>query len=81
MERKRIETSYRDTMTVDGGFSPKIGKEVTARIVRYCKLTNQNKTKFVEDCVRKALDELEKSFLSSLSKEELIQMILNGKEQ
>ena len=80
MDKNRIEMTYRDTTQKNGNFSPKLGKQVASRVIRYCKRTNQNKTKFVEDCVSKALDELEKDMLSQLSKEELIQMIMNEKE-
>ena len=77
MKRERNEANYRNTKSTNGEFSPKIGKTTTERLTRYCKDTNQNKTRFVERCINERLDVLETEFLNSLSKEELIELLKN----
>lgn len=74
--RKRNELNYRDVKSNDGTFSPHINRTTTERLSRYCKMTNQNRTRFVEQCVNAQLDILEREALVSKSKEELIEMIL-----
>ena len=75
MRKKRNEESYRNTLSADGSFSPHISIKTSKRISAYCKLTNQNKTKFVEKCCNERLDVLETEYLISLSKEDLISII------
>ena len=75
MRKKRNEENYRETRAADGGYSPHISKETAERIARYCKLTNQNRTKFIEKCINERLDVLEDEYLTTLSKEELIKLI------
>lgn len=79
MRKQRTESNHRrTTSSKDGRFSPHIGKNVAERIERYCRQTNQNKTKFVEKCCMERLDVLEKDLLMNLSKEDLIEMIMGG---
>ena len=75
--RTRSETSCRDTKSKDGTFSPHLNKATSERLTKYCKISEQNRTKFVEFCVNAQLDILEKEFLMSKSQEELIEMILS----
>lgn len=81
MRKTREEVEFRSTFSKDGSFNPHLCPEVSKRINAYCSLTNQNRTKFVEQCVIESLDVLEqdvlKDILSNKSKEELIQMILS----
>ena len=77
--RKRNESLYRETTSKNGTFSTHVSAKTAARIRRYCALTNINKTKFVEDCINKQLDALERECLDKLTKEELIALVL--KEQ
>ena len=76
MRKTRTEIGYRATTQKRGGFAPHLPDDVTKRIVRYCKATNQNKTRFVTDCVNSQLDILEKQAFSSYTKEELIEILL-----
>lgn len=76
MRKTRTEIGYRETVQNRGGFCPHLSDDVTKRIVRYCKATDQNKTRFVIDCVNAQLDILEKQALSNYTKEELIEMLL-----
>lgn len=76
MRKERIEENCRNTKSKDGTFSPHISKSTTDRIVKYCHLKNINKTKFVEQCVNEKLDILEREFYESLSKDELINLII-----
>lgn len=66
MPRTRLETSYRNSKSVDNGFSPKIGANTAIRVANYCKYTDQNKTKFVEYAVNKVLDELEQEYINTV---------------
>lgn len=50
------------------------------KIHEVCKVTNTNVSRFVENCVKTYLEEEQKAILNCLSKEELINMIINGKE-
>lgn len=77
--RTRKETNYRNNaLSKTGTFSPRISVATTNRIIRYCKETNQNKTRFVEKCVNERLDDLEKEMLNEMSKEQLIEMLMRG---
>lgn len=78
-KRTRSENKFRKTESRDGVFSCKFGKKTSERITRYCKLNNLNRTKFCDDHMNNVLDVLEREHLASLSKEELIEMILTGK--
>lgn len=77
MARTRNEKNHRNTHSKDGSFSPHISTKVAQRIDRYCRATNQNKTKFVEMCCTSKLDVLETEFLASLSKEAVIKLYLD----
>jgi len=76
--RTRKENNLRNTTSKDGSFSPHISHQTAERIRKYCKLTNQNKTKFVEQCCNERLDVLEVEQLQKLSKEELIKLIIKN---
>ena len=81
-ERKaRVETEYRDTTSANGTFCPTLNSRVTKRLVRYCKATNQSKTKFVESCIEKQLDLLERETYESMEKEELVNLLLQLSER
>lgn len=75
-ERTRNETSFRESYSKDGRFSPIIDKKTAERINKYCKATNQTRTNFVVRCINERLDELEYDYLQGLSKDELIKMII-----
>lgn len=81
--RTRKEEGYRETTTAANTFSPNITDEVlVSRIRKYCGMHNLGKTKFVCDCIRKQLNELEKedrkALLEKMSKEELTDIILSN---
>ena len=73
---KRNETNYRKTTTKDDCFSPHLGAKTSERIRRYCSLVNINKTRFVETCVNDYLDKMEKRLYEQMTKEQLIEMLL-----
>lgn len=77
MRKDRIETNCRNVRSKDGSFSPHIGKTTAERLARYCRLKNINKTKFVEQCINERLDGLEREYYETLSKDELIGLIMN----
>lgn len=79
-ERKtRNESKFRNVESQTGEFSCKIDKKTTARITRYCRLNNLNRTKFVIQILNERLDQLERDQLQGMSKDELINMIMEGK--
>lgn len=74
----REQTKYRKRGRKDGRFSPNICEPTAERIRRYCEIKDINKTKFVEQCVNDRLDALEREFYDSLTKEELISIIMKA---
>ena len=68
---------YKETKSKTGKLQVDINQELTKRITTYCKNNNLNKSKFVEECVDRNLSRLEKEYYSNLSKEELINILLN----
>ena len=56
-----------------------IDVELAKQIKEHCKLTNRNVSRFVEDCVRKCLENAYEEYLLTLPKEELIKMITEKK--
>lgn len=70
--RRRNEQGYRDTKSKTGGFQPEINAATAARIAKYCKIKNINKTRFVEKCVNERLDVLEQEMFDNMTREELI---------
>lgn len=85
MARERNETGYRNTTSMSGCFTPNISPEVTRLLVAYCEKANKNKTRVVEECIIKYLPVLEKErmaqLFAGLSREELIEMLLEKNEQ
>lgn len=79
MARERNETTFRNASSKDGSFSPHIGRPTTERLTKYCKETNQNRTRFVERCINERLDVLESEFYQALTKEQLIEMLMRGR--
>lgn len=78
MEKKtRIETGYRGVSSENGTFSPHISKKTNDRLSRYCRINNENKTKFVEYCINHTLNSLERAMYEEKSKEELIQILMD----
>lgn len=80
-KRTRNETGYRNRKSKNGNFSPHLDSYLGTRITRYCALTNQNKTAFVSRCLNECLDALESEYLESLTKEELIKLIIKEKNK
>ena len=76
IRKQRNEENYRNVKSRDGVFSPHISRHTAERLTRYCQSKNINKTKFVEECINKQLDVLEREYYESLTKDELINLIL-----
>lgn len=74
--RERVENNCRNVSSKDGGFSPHIGKATAERLTKYCRNANMNRTKFVEKCINERLDVLENEYYFSLSKEELVALLV-----
>lgn len=70
--RTRSEQKYRDTKSKTGVYQPNINAATAARIAKYCKINNINKTRFVEKCVNERLDVLEQEMFDNMTREELI---------
>lgn len=74
----RNEQKCRNTASVDGTFCPRISKQTAERLTRFCKIVDMNRTKYVEYCINAGLDVDERAVLEQKTKEELIELLLNG---
>lgn len=70
---------YKNTVSKTGIYTLHINAELNKQISEYCKMKNLNKSKYLNECISKAIRSDESEFLSTLSKEELVQIILNKK--
>ena len=70
---------YKNTVSKTGIYTLHINAELNKQISEYCKMKNLNKAKYLNECISKAIQSDEGEFLSTLSKEELVQIILNKK--
>ena len=70
---------YKNTVSKTGIYTLHINVELNKQISEYCKMKNLNKAKYLNECISKAIQSDESEFLSTLSKEELVQIILNKK--
>ena len=75
----RNETNFRDVTSKNGDFSPHIGKHTAERLTKFCKRTNRNRTRFVEQCINDRLEVLERELLNDMSKDELIELLLSSR--
>ena len=70
---------YKNTISKTGIYTLHINAELNKKISEYCKLKNLNKAKYLNECISKAIQNDESEYLSTLSKEQLVQIILNKK--
>ena len=70
---------YKNTVSKNGIYTLHINAELNKQISEYCKMKNLNKAKYLNECISKSIQNDESEFLSTLSKEELVQIILNKK--
>ena len=70
---------YNNTVSKAGIYTLHLNAELNKQISEYCKMKNLNKAKYLNECISKAIQNDESEFLSTLSKEELVQIILNKK--
>ena len=70
---------YKNTVSKTGIYTLHINAELNKQISEYCKMKNLNKAKYLNECISKAIQSDESEFLSTLSKEDLLQIILNKK--
>ena len=70
---------YKNTVSKTGIYTLHINAELNKQISEYCKMKNLNKAKYINECISKAIQSDEGEYLSTLSKEELVQIILNKK--
>ena len=70
---------YKNTVSKTGIYTLHINAELNKQISEYCKMKNLNKANYLNECISKAIQSDESEFLSTLSKEELVQILLNKK--
>ena len=70
---------YKNTVSKTGIYTLHINAELNKQISEYCKMKTLNEEKYLNECISKAIQNDESEFLSTLSKEELVQIILNKK--
>ena len=73
------EYKYKNTISKTGIYTLHINADLNKKISEYCKMKNLNKAKYLNECISKAIQRDESENLSTLSKEELVQIILNKK--
>lgn len=65
--------------SVEGTFQPEINPRLSHRISIYCSATDQNRTKFVEQCMEEALDRLEPATYETMDNAALAKLVLRAK--
>ena len=73
------EYKYKNTISKTGIYTLHINADLNKKISEYCKMKNLNKAKYLNECISKAIQRDESEYLSTLSKEELVYIILNKK--
>ena len=68
---------YKNTFSKTGIYTLHINAELNKKISEYCKRKNLNKAKYLNECISKSIQNDESEYLSTLSKEELLQIIMN----
>lgn len=71
----RSRDSYIHTESKDGKLSCHLSVNTTLRLIKYCSMTNTNKTAFVEQCVKEKLTALEREQYKQKTKEELLRLV------
>lgn len=71
---------FKNTTSKDGSFSCHINKTVATKLSHYCDMAKTNKTKLCNEIIAEWLEGAEQKILENMSKEELIKIILNKKE-
>ena len=71
--------SYRDTVSKNGSLTAHISAETAERVRVYCSRQNIATGKFIETCIKKELDILEREAYNSMPKEMLIELLLAKK--
>ena len=72
---------YKNSKSVDGSFTVRLNKTVTQKLKDYCAMRGINCTKYVNEAMDKQIETDKRRHLSSLSKEELLSILLNSKEE
>ena len=72
---------YKNTTSKDGSFSCHVNRNIAAKLAHYCDVTGTNKTKLCNKIIEEWLEGAEEKALTNMSKEELINIILNKKEK
>lgn len=76
-KRTRKQDTYKKSESKDGTLSVTIDKEIAIPFKRYCARHNLNCKKVANRFIAEKLAELEKTEFESMSKEELIEMVLS----
>lgn len=72
---------YKNRTNKFGDLSVKIkDTELAQQVKDHCRRMNIGASDFVSECVKKCMEDAQAIYLQTLSKEELIDMILNKKE-
>lgn len=68
---------YSESQNKKGEFVAHVEAPIARRLERYCSIKKLTKTQFVNDCVRAQLDTLEKDIYNSMTREELLEILLS----
>lgn len=69
---------FKNTASKDGCYSFHLKRELNERLTEYCRMNNLNKSKYIEKIIAERLIADEKAWLQTLTKEELVQIIMNN---
>lgn len=67
---------YSVSQNSKGEFVAHIEPQTARRMERYCRIKRLTKTQFVNDCVAAQLDLVEKDIYKSMTREELLEILL-----
>ena len=78
MENER-DYKFKNTVSKDGRYTLHLNADLNRKVSEYCKMNNINKSKYINECISKALEKDESEYLQSLTKEELVSIIMKNK--
>ncbi len=70
---------FKNTVSKDGQYTLHLNADLNRKVSEYCKMKNINKAKYINECISKALEKDESEYLQSLTKEELVSIIMKNK--
>ena len=70
---------FKNTVSKDGQYTLHLNADINKKVSEYCKIKNINKAKYINECISNSLHKDESEYLQTLSKEELVSIIMKAK--